>query len=292
MRKVICGCIALAAVALVSLSFDSSCANPDQLCRGTSINRRFLPNSTTPDDNCTECVEATCCDLVGDCQSTDCANQVAATHACVIDAGARGGSIAEPDCRNNLRSNESKTVYQCMRDNCGERCALPTCRLEPLVPPLGDRDCDRCFAQGCCSLMNACAKNRTCLLALRCIVDECRADFAGELRHDRFSAAKARREIVCDGGGPPPDADLDDGDDGQRGPGCFGRCIQQTFVENDPQSAEARCLAAQINECGAEVNCGTYCAIDDASGSPTVDASDANEPADAGTDGPADASAD
>jgi hypothetical protein len=288
MRRVLCGFVALAAVALVSLSFDSSCANPDQLCRGTSINRRIAQGSTTPNEDCTKCVEATCCDLVGDCQSSDCANQVADTHACVIDAG-RAGSVREADCRGSLRTGESKTVYECMRSNCGEQCGLPTCQLEPAVPPLGDRDCDRCFAQGCCSLMNECAKNRACLLALQCIIDECRADFAAELREERFTAAKTRREIVCDGGGPPPDANLADGDD-PRGSGCFGRCIQRTFVDNDPQSVEARCLAVQINECGAEVNCGTVCALKDASSA--VDAGDANEASDAGADAPADAPAD
>jgi hypothetical protein len=278
MRRALGAIFVLGTISVISLSFETSCKHigPIERCRGGSVNRRFVPETTTPEDVCTECIEATCCDLIGDCQDNECANEVAATHACVQDAG-RSAAITEPECRDSLRGDQSKKVYQCMRDNCDDECLLPTCRLDPLVPPLGDLECDRCFAQSCCNLMNQCAQNRTCLLAIRCIVEECSAEFGDELSISQAKPAEARREILCDGGGPPPDADLDDGD--LRGPGCFGRCIQKTFVDNDPQSSEARCLAAQINECGAAVDCGRFCRVRSDAGPP---------PADAGADAPSD----
>lgn len=289
MRRAVWAFFVLAVISVVSLSFETSCRHlgPIERCRGAAVNRRFVPNTTTPENVCTECIEATCCDLIGDCQGTECANEVAATHACVQDAG-RAAAIEEPKCRENLRGDQSKSVYQCMRNNCDDECLLPTCRLDPLVPPLGELECDRCFAQGCCDLMNECAKNRTCLLALRCIVDECAADFGEELGIGQARAAEQRREILCSGGGPPADADLDDD---RRGPGCFGRCIQKTFVENDPQSSEARCLAAKINECGAAVDCGRFCRARDAGAEAGPDPV-ADADVDAGTEAPADASAD
>lgn len=286
MRRAVCALLTLAAVALVVLTFDSSCANPAQLCRGTSINRSFVPNTTQPERACTECVEATCCDLIGDCQGTACAQEVGDTHECVLDAG-RGAAIAEPGCRNKLVSAQSKSVYQCMRDNCDDECKLPTCRLDPLVPTLGDPNCDRCFAQGCCSLMNACTKNRACLLSLRCIVDECHGDFGRELTDEQHPLAALRAEGACDGGSLPRD--------GGPGENCFTRCIAKHFVENDPESAEALCIAAEINECGASVNCGLRCAVDasaDAESSPDG-ASDASSDApDDATGDAADAGAD
>jgi hypothetical protein len=276
MRRALGAFVVLAAISVVSLSVETSCKHvgPIERCRGTSVNRRFVPNTTTPEDICTECIEATCCDLIGDCQDDECANEVATTHACVQDAG-RAAAITEPECRDNLQGDQSKKVYQCMRDHCDDECQLPTCRLDPLVPPLGEIACDRCFAQGCCDRMNECAKNRTCLLALRCIIDECGAEFGDELGSAQAEAATRRREILCSGGGPPADADLDDD---FRDLGCFGRCIQKTFVDNDPQSTEARCIAAQINECGAAVDCGRFCRRDGA--------------LDAAADAPADAPAD
>lgn len=270
----------LGAIAIVSLAVETSCKHigPIERCNGNSVNRRFVPMTTTPEDVCTECIEATCCDLIGDCQGTDCANEVAAAHACVEDAG-RAKPIDEPGCRTqHLRGDRSKSLYQCMRDNCDDECQLPTCRLDPLVPPLGQLECDRCFAQGCCSLMNECAQNRACLLALRCIVEECRDVFAAELSSAKVEEVAARKAMVCGDGGPPPDADLRDDDD-PRGAGCFGNCINKTIDPNDPRSVEARCLAVQINECGAAVNCGPKCAAD---GVPPDAASDAA--ADAPTD--------
>jgi hypothetical protein len=277
MRRALAAIFVIGMLSVIALSFETSCSlrhiGPIDRCRGSTVNRRFVPGTTTPEDVCTECIEATCCDLIGDCQDRECANEVASAHACVEDAGL-AKSIDEPGCRSrHLASDQSKNVYQCMRDNCDDECQLPTCRLDPLVPPLGDVLCDRCFAQGCCSLMNECAQNRACLLALRCIVDECREAFAAELSSAKVEEVAARKAIVCSGGGPPPDADLSDDD--LRGAGCFGRCIQKTIDPDDPRSVEARCLAVKINECGAAVNCGPRCA-------PATAAPDAS------TDAPAD----
>jgi hypothetical protein len=273
--------VVLATIAMISLSFETSCKHlgPINRCRGSTVNRRFVPGTTTPEDACTECIEGACCDLVGDCQDNACANEVAAAHACVEDAG-RAASIDEAKCRtDHLKGDQSKKVYQCMRESCDDQCKLPTCELDPLVPPLGDPECDRCFAQGCCELMNDCAKDRTCLLALRCIIDECRDDFATELSIDRRQNAERRVQLFCDGGAPriDPDADIDDGDN--RGPGCFANCVFKTFAANDPQAVEAQCLAVKINECGAAVDCATRCRVSSAS-------------SDAGTGAPTDASAD
>lgn len=254
MRRTICALLTTSFVGLLSLSFDTSCGNAptNQLCRGATVNKKQAPGATEPDDHCTECLEAKCCDLVGDCQGGECANEVGQTHSCVLGAGRRA-AVAETDCRSSLRSDTSKSVYQCMRDNCGEACSLPTCRLEPLVPPIGNIQCDRCFAQSCCSLMNRCAENRTCLLALRCIIDECEADFAQELRKSAHPTAILRRDAICgDAGRPPPGVDTTS---------CFARCIALTFVDDGPEAVAARCLAAQINECGADVDCGEQCAV-------------------------------
>lgn len=262
MRRAVWTLFLVAGASIVALSLETSCRHlgPIERCRGSTVNRRFVPGTTTPENVCTTCIESSCCDLIGDCQSGECANEVAATHACVQDAG-RAAAIEEPTCRQSLRGDQSKKVYQCMRDNCGDECLLPTCRLDPLVPPLGEPACDRCFAQSCCDLMNECTKNRKCLLALRCIIDECATDFADELGSGQAKAAERRREILCSTGSSFADADIDD--DGH-GPGCFGRCIQRTFVENDEESIEARCLAAKINECGAAVDCGRFCHVGDA----------------------------
>lgn len=282
--KAACAIVAVAAVGLVALSMDTSCANPAQLCRGTSINRYFLdaPTNTQLAPKCTECVEATCCDLIGDCQTTDCANQVASAHACVVDAGRRA-SVSESSCRRTLANDESRTVYQCMRDNCDDECGLPTCRLDPLVPRLGDESCDLCFAQGCCSLMNQCGKNRACLQALQCIVDKCSDQLGDELAEGRAKEAEERMKGVCDAGIK---------DDGQPHADCFVNCILGATRDNDQQSFEAQCLSVQISHCGAAVNCGKDCRLgrDDAS-APSDAAAEAG-PSDAGADAPSDAPAD
>jgi hypothetical protein len=293
MRRALWACFALATISVVSLSFETSCKHigPVDRCSGKSVNRRFVPGTTTPEDVCTECIEATCCDLIGDCQGTDCANEVAQTHACVEDAG-RAASIEEPACRVQfLKGTRSESVYQCMRDNCDDECQLPTCRLDPLVPPLGDLECDRCFAQGCCSLMNECAKNRTCLLALSCIVDECRDQFSSELGAAALDAVTARKNFICDGGVPPNGAgEGGPGFDGVGG-GCFRSCIEKSFVPKNEESSQASCLAAKINECGAAVDCGKHCVVRrDAAADSAPAPSDAG--ADAADDGPSDAGAD
>ena len=299
MKRTICAFVALAGVAFVALSFDSSCANPDQLCRGTSINRRYVDEAkTVPEGECTRCVEAKCCDLIGDCQTTDCANQVATAHACVLDAG-RSAPSEEPICKIALKEGQSNSVYDCMRAGCGEQCGLPTCHLEPNVPPLGDKACDQCFAKGCCSLMNECAKNRSCLLALRCIVDECGAELASELGGAALTAATARKDFLCDGGVPPPFREGDAGGNGgpsfdDVGGGCFRRCLDKVFIAKDPESSEAACLTARINECGAAVNCGRFCGPNDAAvdAPPSIDDAGSDAVADASDDGPSDAGAD
>lgn len=258
MKKVLCALGTLVVVALVSLGLDTSCANPDQLCRGTSINRRLVPNTTDPERSCTECVEGNCCDQIGDCQGTECANQVAETHACVMDAGIRA-TIREPECRDSLRTDQSRSVYQCMRDHCDQPCQLPTCRLDPLVPAIGNKPvCDQCFAQSCCPLMNECVKNRTCLLMLRCIVNECQRELSTELLESELSEAQSRRGVACGDGGAPPTSAGPPADPNS----CFAKCVSDNFVENDAESAEARCLATRINECGAAVDCGKSCAPD------------------------------
>jgi hypothetical protein len=292
MGRAVWACLVLVAIGIVSLSLETSCKHigPIDRCSGKSVNRRFVPGTTTPEDVCTECIEATCCDLIGDCQGTECADEVAQTHACVEDAG-RAASIEEPTCKEHLKGGQSKSVYECMRANCDDECQLPTCRLDPLVPPLGDLACDRCFAQGCCSLMNECAKNRTCLLALSCIVDECSEQFSSELGIAALDAVTARKSFICDGGVPPPGGGEGGlGFDGVGG-GCFRRCIERSFVPNNAESSEASCLAAKINECGAAVDCGKRCVVTRDAG-----ADSAPEPPDAATDaaddGPSDAGAD
>lgn len=254
MRRTICAFVSLAGVAIISLTVDVSCqGGAEPLCRGTAVNS-LRHDSGELDDHCTECVEATCCDLIGDCQSTGCAGEVAAAHQCVIDKK-RLAAAEEDQCRAKLVRADGKVVYQCMRDNCGAACALPTCKLKPLVPLVGTRECDNCFAQSCCDLMNECSENRACLLGLRCIVERCQADFARDLRLSAHPQAVVDRDRACGDGGSndPPGSDEN----------CFARCTELTAVAGPREEVQrAACLLAQIGECGASVDCGVRCAED------------------------------
>ena len=60
--------LVLGAIGVVSLSFETSCKHlgPIERCSGKSVNRRFVPNTTDPEDVCTECIEATCCGTLAD----------------------------------------------------------------------------------------------------------------------------------------------------------------------------------------------------------------------------------
>lgn len=248
MRRALAVSVVAAAVGLLALAADTACSNvPSQFCRGPAINRKG--GEANPDPACTECVEQQCCDLLGECQGTDCAKNVAGAHACVLDAG-RGAGAAEPTCTASLKDT-SRDTYQCMRGKCGERCGLPVCKLDPLVPRLGDVDCDRCFAGSCCPEMNACAKNRSCLLALECILTRCTNELATGLTQEAHPAAAALAKTACE-----PD---DSGPPAGRG-GCFEQCIQEFAAGGTEEAAEGRCLAARVNECGADVGCGDECA--------------------------------
>ncbi len=249
MRAAIAVSLVAVAIGLVALATDTACSSvPNQFCRGRDINRKGGADS--PDRDCTVCVEEQCCDLVGECQGTDCATKVAGAHACVLDAG-RGAGAAEPGCTDPLNDAPSRDTYQCMRSRCGERCGLPVCKLDPLVPRLGDVDCDRCFAGSCCPEMNACAKNRSCLLALECIITKCRDQLGRNLTRAAHPAAVdlATRACAADDAGPPPGA----GD-------CVSECIGEFAAGGTEEAAEGRCLAAKVNECGADVECGDECA--------------------------------
>jgi hypothetical protein len=296
MKRAIVGILVLAVVGLMSLSFDTSCNPvPNEFCKGDAVNRKMSPGSTDPDDHCSECVEARCCDLLGDCQKTECAGEVATMHECVLRAE-RAAKREEPGCRTrNLKSAESDTLYACMRNNCGETCGLPTCLLDPRVPFADNTKCDGCFAQSCCSLMNECAGNRSCLLTLKCIIDECKGDFATELLEDKHVSAIVQRDSACDGGPLPFSGRLDGGfpeggsaDGGAappRGAFCFAECIGRHYVEGSEESRDAYCKIMQINECGTDVGCGKFCALD------AADAA-ADGALDGGSDAPDDASGD
>lgn len=241
--------VVLGVAGLVALSTDTACSPvPAQFCRGASINRKG--GEASPDLGCTKCVEEQCCDLVGDCQGSDCAPAVAAAHACVLDAG-RGAGAAEPECRSALEGDDQRRdTYQCMRDRCGEACGLPVCKLEPLVPRIGELACDRCFAGSCCAEMNACAKNRTCLLTLECIASRCRTELTRALTREQHPAAQALVDLACAAeGAPPPEAQ-----------GCIAGCIAELAPDESEDAREGRCLAARVNECGADVGCGPECA--------------------------------
>lgn len=249
MRSALAISIVAVAIGFVALATDTACSSvPNLFCRGPAINRKG--GEANPDRDCTECIEQQCCDLVGECQGTGCANDVASAHACVLDAG-RGGGAAEPTCTAALKD-DSRSTYQCMRSKCGDRCGLPVCKLDPLVPRLGDVACDRCFAGSCCMEMNACAKNRSCLLALECIVTKCKPDLARGLTKAAHPAAVALAMGACapDDAGPPPGA----------GGNCIADCIGEFAAGGTEEAAEGRCLAAKVNECGADVECGDECA--------------------------------
>jgi hypothetical protein len=275
-----CALVVLVAVGLVSLTVDVACTQiPRELCNGASVNAK-VGLGGGDDRRCSECVEATCCDLVGDCAKSDCANQVTNAHACVLDAGRRA-AVEEEGCKAKAGVDDRQdngNVYGCMRSHCGDQCGLPTCQLSSLVPPLGSPSCDHCFAQSCCSLMNECAQDRGCLIVLECIIERCAPAFPRELRKENHAAATQRRDDTCSGGGnffvpdsaPPPGSD---------DATCFLGCIRDKLSANTAEAAHSRCLATQIDECGTDVDCGESCALPDAS-------------SDASTDAPVDASAD
>lgn len=249
MRRAFAVSLVAAAVGLVALAADTACSNvPGQFCRGPVINRKG--GELSPDRDCTVCIEEQCCDLIGDCQGTDCANQVASAHACVLDAG-RGAGAAEPGCTSSLVLATSKETYSCMRGKCGDRCGLPVCTLDPLVPPVGDIECDRCFSASCCAEVNACAKNRSCLLTLDCIIDRCGSELARLLTKDAQPLAAHLVEATCN---------ADAGVAIDRTQNCFASCIEDFAPPGTDESAEGRCLAARAYECGADVACGEKCA--------------------------------
>jgi hypothetical protein len=252
------GFVALAIVTgVVSAGLDTSCkvSVPELFCRGETVNAKDA-GARGVGRSCTECVENRCCDLVGDCQDSACAGEVASTHACVLEAG-RAGAADEPRCLEGLHSPQGRDTYSCMRSECGEACGLPVCRLAPLVPRMGTVECDGCFAQACCAEMNACSENRSCLLALQCIAERCRGDFEKNLTRARHDLMLWFVASSCPGAPWPPEAY---GVDPASLPDdCFMKCADELAPAGTPDGDAARCLAARVNECGADVECGERC---------------------------------
>lgn len=253
MRRTLTLLAVLSVLAPFALAAETACSQvPEPFCDGSTIHSKN--GGGPPALGCTECVERGCCDLIGDCQAEDgCTDKVRGAQQCVENAGRSAGS-QEPTCTQSLDTDRSRSVYGCMREQCGTECGLPVCQLDSLVPGLGTPACDHCFAQSCCQEMNACAHNRSCLLALQCIVEECADELPSRLTLEAHPKALELAETAC------READAGTSVAGiDPGPGCFGRCIARLIAIPTPQAGTAVCLAARVNECGAAVACGAQC---------------------------------
>jgi hypothetical protein len=122
---------------------------------------------------------------------------------------------------------------------------------------MGTVECDGCFAQACCAEMNACSGNRSCLLTLKCIAERCRGDFERSLSRSAHERTLWFVASSCPDQPAPPETYAVDAasvaDD------CFMKCADELAPAGTPDGDAARCLAAHVYECGADVECGGRC---------------------------------
>lgn len=211
----------------------------------------------TTADPCQACLQARCCDAVGDCQRAEgCSRAVQATHACVLDGGRAQAS--EPLCTPLLREtaavDAAAATFACLDTTCRAECGLPSCRFGADVPSFLNGACDRCVESTCCDPVAACVGDRHCLAALSCITSRCSTEMGAVLAGAVSDPVARLERAACEGatgGGPSPEL------------ACLVACLD-LFVPSEglglvPEDRAARCEAARVLACGSRSACGPQC---------------------------------
>ncbi len=286
--------IVVAVGVAVAAAFSCKTFNlPSDTCDPTKLHGGMLTGELS-DSTCNRCLEDHCCEQVGDCgHANGCQQTVSAVHACVIGAALKGAQ-REDRCateQNLAQSPEADRAYRCMRDECGNECGLPVCKVDPAAVLIQTPSCDACFASSCCSELDACYANRACKLTVECIVNECGPQLGASLLAGQVLGPP-------DGGGAgggdaagfdvcaPPTAP-----NGPHAPACVSKCLCD-YKFNDPGLApdsdaqRPALLALAVYVCAQEAECGKECPHDlDAGRTATSDAS-SDAPSDAASDAP------
>jgi hypothetical protein len=258
--------------AVLALAAAFSCKTfdlPNETCNPQDLDANRLRGEGASGE-CSTCLEERCCDKIGVCERKGgCADIVRGVHDCVLKAGLQGAE-EERRCAQDHKltsQSEANDAYRCMRDNCGERCGLPVCRVNQAAVLVATPACDRCFSSSCCPELNSCYGSRACKLMIECIATECRDVLGPSLVMSRSDP---------DFGGPPPDAA--DGPDIKQicapgappselgAPPCVRDCLCR-YVENDqglaPEDVRKQpfTLAASIYQCAVRADCGPKCLV-------------------------------
>jgi len=254
---------ALSAFAVViagSLASQVACWNlpisQNLVCHPAAVDALATPRKHTAPATCEVCLEDHCCDDIYACEGeTACVDKVHTAHDCAL-----ADDKSEGTCRRDLVADagtNSKTVqtYQCMYEHCGNECGFPVCQVDPSYSLVIDVPCDRCIANGCCTELNACAKDRGCKLVTDCILTQCGSNFAGVVEGLDPQAATTFRDLACAGDSPPPPS----------GPNfdCESRCFEQyrdydQSPSFDPKQRTA-CLSTSVLACIVKAGCGASC---------------------------------
>ena len=140
--------------------------------------------------SCKACLEAKCCDLVGEC-SGSCASALEGQFECVR-ANLGESNDTRPEISSWIRATcdteveqtaASKAAAACMITSCSTECfpSCPAgvaasdcvgrrCRLGPALPSFAGSGCDeRILEERCCEIVNDCLEDRPCLNAVRCL---------------------------------------------------------------------------------------------------------------------------
>lgn len=258
LRRILVVVVSLSALG-GAIGVEGACSIADDLgsyqaCRPATVNGKLVVDASPdgaalPDPACSACLEGACCEAVGICErSSPCAETVFGVHACVLDAG-RAALQAEERCSAPLDGSagpEGKT-YACMRARCGAACGLPSCALDPQAPLFFEASCDRCVTGSCCREVNDCFGNRSCKLAVECILDRCKP--AATAFGAVAEVARASQAVCAGGAAAAPDP-------------CIARCVESFARGADPlvpAPRRAECLALEVVACGAS-QCDPACA--------------------------------
>lgn len=233
---------------------------PSKTCFADRVNALGVDEDAGPDRVCTTCLQTknapnACCDAVGACDEDPeklCVPSFQAAHRCVIE----GGASEESRCRGFLTNDRAKTLYACMRSNCGSECRVPSCDLDPDVGVLVNRACDGCMGGRCCEKINECYRDRRCRNVVECIVQKCPRTLGPSMTALGAAGPEAIERVrqgVCSGESVP----------GDTGPGpCLQRCLDDFAPGGDEGTTDdqnARCLAFDVYACGAQAGCGPKC---------------------------------
>ncbi len=246
------------------VSTSTSCGGPpDKTCFADRVNAYGVGDDAGPNRECTTCLQTksapkACCDAVGVCDGDPkCVDSFKAAHLCVAD----GGPSEESRCKGLLANDHAKSLYSCMRSNCGPECGIPSCDLDPAVILFSTPSCDGCLGGACCEKINTCYADRRCKLVVECITTHCPRTLGPTMTRLGEAPAEARRaavDAVCTGSGSFDESFVNP---------CIARCLSDFTPGGDAGTTDdqaARCLAFGVFACGAEGKCGPRCVRPDA----------------------------